>query len=196
MKKFLPLFTVIVFLLGCQKQDKEVSIRPVLREKFHGKYEIVSCVSNIPVDLNNDGVESCNLFEENSLIPFAAKIEIMIPFQNDTYFKYNEFTYRDWWPTENERRLSATEIVPTHTTYTTVSFFYDYRPSDLRGVFADDLKSATFTIIGVEDTLLDIKLDILFDDHIKVTSTRKLYTRTGWVTVEIESVYRRYYKGL
>jgi hypothetical protein len=41
-------------LVSCEKNESEDSKRPLLREKFNGKYELFSSLSKTPVDLNND----------------------------------------------------------------------------------------------------------------------------------------------
>lgn len=62
------------------------------------------------------------------------------------------------------------------------------------GAFSDDFKCATLEMLFSDDdrnTLMEIKLEFLEDDAVKAISKRKLYTSTGWITTEIESVYKR-----
>lgn len=191
MKNLLPLVACVFILAGCQKENEKNSQIPFLREKFQGKYRILSSYSSIPVDLNNDGVESTNLLTENSLILFDAKLICRIPtgYDSDRVFLLDEM-----WPTETDRRPEITEVIPIYGVPTETGAYNPYITL-INATFTDDFKSASATILypGMYGkTLIDIYFEFLEDEIIKTTATRKLYTRTGWVTVEIESVYRRY----
>ncbi|WP_026474705.1 hypothetical protein [Alkaliflexus imshenetskii] len=191
MKKILLLISCAIVLFGCKKEKEENSQIPFLREKFQGKYRILSSYSSIPVDLNNDGVESTNLLTENSLILFDAKLICRIPtgYDSDKVFLLDEI-----WPTETDRRPEITEVIPIYGVPTETGAYNPYITL-INATFTDDFKSASATIFfpGMYGkTLIDIYFEFLEDEIIKTTATRKLYTRTGWVTVEIESVYRRY----
>jgi hypothetical protein len=192
MKKFLPLITCAIILVSCQKENEKISQIPFLREKFQGNYGIISSYSKIPVDLNNDGVESTNLLTENSLILFDAELLFRIPsgFDDDNVFILDEI-----WPTENEERPRITKVLPIYEIRTDGSGV-GYCPliNRIDGTFADDFQSASFKILYPDkesNTLIDINYEFLEDETIKAIATRKLYTSNGWITTEIESVYKR-----
>jgi hypothetical protein len=192
MKKFLPLIACAIILGSCQKEKEEISQIPFLREKFQGNYGIISSYSIIPVDLNNDGVESTNLLTENSLILFDAELLFRIPggFDDDNVFILDEI-----WPTENDWRPEITEVIPMYENRTSgAATGYSPLINLIDGTFADDFKSASFKILYPDEdrnTLIDIDFEFLEDETIKAIAKRKLYTSNGWVTTEIESVYKR-----
>jgi hypothetical protein len=190
MKKFLPLIACAIILGSCQKEKEEISQIPFLREKFQGNYGIISSYSKIPVDLNNDGVESTNLLTENSLVLFDAELILKIPYTNGGD---NEFVLDEIWPSENEERPRITDVIPVKTVRGNL-IGYTAHLNFLYGTFADDFKSASFEILYPDDdgnTLIDFKVEFLEDETIKAIAKRKLYTSNGWVTTEIESVYKR-----
>ncbi len=181
MKKFLPLIAFAIILLSCKKNE-EISQIPFLREKFQGNYEIISSYSKTPVDLNNDGVESSDLLTELPRILNDAELYFRIPYRYD---ENKVFLIDEVWPTENVQ---------------TNGYLNGYYPflNRFDGTFADDFKSANIKILYPDDdgnTLIEINIEFLEDETIKAIAKRKLYTSSGWVTTEIESVYRRYYKG-
>ena len=199
MKIFLLFIACMFILVSCEKNESEDSKRPLLREKFNGKYELISSLSKTPVDLNNDGIESTNLLLENSMILFS-EIEIRIPNESDSYLKDNEFVFCEFWPTENDHRLKNKEVITVYETRVYGSD-YDIYGNTLIGVFAENLKNCTInTLLDINDdgknTLIEIKsIDIMENETIKVIVIRKLYTKNGWVISEIESLYKRYTVG-
>jgi hypothetical protein len=194
MKIFLPLIALLFVCFSCQKDESDINNRPLLYERFNGKYEILTSFSKTAVDLNNDGIESTNLLDENSMILFS-NIVIRIPNEDELFLTEKEFVFSEFWPTENEHRLKNKEIITVYKTRT-YSDDYDIYGNTLIGEFNDDLSSATFRKNITDDgknTLIELKsIDILKDETIKVTVVRKVYTMNGWITTEIESLYKRY----
>ncbi|MDO9554229.1 hypothetical protein [Rhodonellum sp.] len=193
-KILLPLIALLFIFFSCENNELDNNIRPLLNEKFNGKYEILSSISKAAVDLNNDGIESTNLLDENSMILFST-IEIRIPYKDERFFTEKEFVFLEFWPTENEQRLKTNEIITVYNTRF-YNFYYDLYGNTLIGEFKDDLSSATFRKNITDDgknTLIELKsIEILEDETIKVTVVRKLYTMNGWITAEIESLYKRF----
>lgn len=111
MKNFLPLVACVFILVGCQKENEKISQIPFLREKFEGRYGIISSYSKTLVDLNNDGVESTNLLTENSLILFDAELVITIP---QGYDENKVFLLDEFWPVENDYRPMITQVIPIY----------------------------------------------------------------------------------
>jgi len=194
MRKFLSLIALLFVFLSCHKNETDIDNRLLLYEKFNGKYEVLSSISKTAVDLNNDGIESTNLLDENSMILFS-NIEIRIPHEDELFLKGNEFVFTEFWPTENGHRLKNEEIITVYNS-PIYSGDYDIYGNTLIGEFKDDLYSATFRNDIKDDgknTLIELKsIEILDKETIKVTVVRKLYTLKGWITTEIESLYKRY----
>ncbi|EON74801.1 hypothetical protein ADIS_4772 [Lunatimonas lonarensis] len=113
MKSYLLVIGTICMLIGCQEMEIEVADRPFLREKFNGKYELLSARSEVAIDLNNDGIASSNLLDENSTIWFSS-LKIRIPDESEIFLKHNEFVFTEFWPTENDRRLRVSGFIPTY----------------------------------------------------------------------------------
>ncbi len=199
MKNFLLFIACMFILVSCEKNESEASKRPLLREKFNGKYELISSLSKTSVDLNNDGIESTNLLLENSMILFS-EIEIRIPNEPEFFLKDNEFVFCEFWPTENDHRLKNKEVITVYETRVN-GLGYDIYGNILIGEFADNLITCTINkLLDISDdgknTLIEIKsIEIMENETIKVTVIRKLYTKNGWVISEIESLYKRYTVG-
>ena len=186
------------FFISCNKDDSIQNLELLkleeLKEKYHGKYELISSVSEKAVDLNNDGITSNDLVSENSMILFST-IEMLIPDENDLFLEYNEFCFVEFWATENSSRIKTKEVISTtippihnalYDIYSTISF----------GRFEDDLKPCKLSQGSQEkwkNTLIESQsLEIGKNETIKVTTIRKLYTMEGWITTKIESKYKRY----
>ncbi|MFA8436329.1 MAG: hypothetical protein ACEPOZ_17600 [Marinifilaceae bacterium] len=194
MKRVLFLIVCAVVFVGCDKNEVSESNRPLLKDMFNGKYELISSVSEKAVDLNNDGTSSTNLLDENSMILFSS-VEIRIPREDDVFLEENEFVFCEFWPTENDHRLVDREVFKVYKTRI-YSGDYDIYGNILIGRFEDDLKSGTFQQTCADDgknTLIELKsIDVIGNETIKVTAIRRLFTMNGWVTTTIESLYKRY----
>lgn len=190
LKTFLTLIILSGILLSCQEDQADANNRELLKERFNGKYEILSSTSKVAVDLNDDEVASTNLFEENSMIALL-EIEIRIPHKDELFLYENEFAFSEFWPTENENRLADKENIVVYD-----PLGYDIYNNIFIGEFNDVLSSATFRLDINDDsknTLVAIKsFDVLEDEVIKLIEIRRLYTKNGWITTEIESYYKRY----
>jgi hypothetical protein len=70
MKKGLFITICTILLFSCNKHDSNADTEQ-LKEKFHGKYEVISSISEDAVDLNMDGTTSTDLLAENPEISNA-----------------------------------------------------------------------------------------------------------------------------
>lgn len=194
MKKLLSIAICAIIFFSCTKHEISVSNRSLQHEKFNGRYELLSAISEKAVDLNNDGNASTKLLDENSMILFST-IEIRIPQKEELFLEDNEFVFSEFWPTENDRRLKDKDVI-TGCRTKICSGDYDMYGNILIGEFKDDLKSGSF-INDIKDdgknTLIEIKsIEFLEDDKIEVTVVRKLYTMSGWTATNIKSLYKKY----
>jgi hypothetical protein len=83
------------FIASCEnsKTIEPNQDKAVLFERFHGKYKVVNCTSNIPVDLNKDGTSSLDLTSEIDLQNSGLELRITSQFfliQNwpEAYLQY------------------------------------------------------------------------------------------------------------
>lgn len=175
-----------IFFISCSKNESKDRLEE-LKEKFHGKYELISSASKDAVDLNMDGNTSTNLLSENPEI-LNSGLEIRII--ND-----NEHLFEEKWPVETIVIPRGETFDPTryHSTYNILYASY-INPSTCR--FEDDLKSIQLlgdVQVNSTNKLINIESIIIEENEIlKVTTIRKLYTMKGWITTQIESRYKRY----
>ena len=187
---FLPVFFIL--LLGCEEQ-KIRKHNQELKEKFNGKYELISSVSNVPVDINIDGIVSTNLLEENpQLVDAFLEIRI-IDRRKNALDGMDKHLFEEWWPVEYFGIGSDT------TNYYTVSYINYLRYPTLF-YFEFDLENEKIylehaSLIAPEppNTFLSLEgATVEGDEYIKVVNTRKLFTIDGWKVVRIESLYQRF----
>ena len=176
----------MIFLINCNKKESDEKLEQ-LKEKFHGKYEVISSISAYAVDLNMDGIVSTDLLSENPEISNSG-LELRILNTNNQLFE-------EKWPVE-------TIVVPRGEIFDSTSYHPNYsiyyalysNPSSCR--FDDNYKS--IQLLGdfqqnSKNTLISIKsITIEENETIKVITIRKLYTMKGWITTKIESRYKRY----
>ncbi|PCH67117.1 MAG: hypothetical protein COC06_11760 [Bacteroidales bacterium] len=73
LKKGLLITICTIFFISCNKNEPNENIEQLLKEKFEGRYELISSISEEAVNLNNDGSSSTNLLSENSSILFYGR---------------------------------------------------------------------------------------------------------------------------
>ena len=187
-KGLLLIASGLFILQGCDNDDHDRD-REIVKERFHGKYEIIYAVSEIPVDLNMDGLRNTYLFYENPEIS-KSKIELRI---NDDL---NLFT--EHWPIEyisnTGKEFDSSRYNPDYS--------ISYAHYAFGGVFQFDEDLTTIELInktplisnGVVDTrfVYPTSVKIESDNTITVTTLRKLYTSEGYLSVKIVARYRRY----
>jgi hypothetical protein len=186
LKKGLLITICTIFLISCNKNESDEKLEQ-LKEKFHGKYEMISSTSMDAVDLNMDGITSTNLLSENPEISNSG-LELRILNENEQLFE-------EKWPVESIV-IPQGEIFDSnsyHSSYI-INYALYINPSLCR--FTDDYQSieligeiqqnSTNTLISIESIIIEE------NETIKVTSVRKLYTMIGWITTKIESRYTRY----
>lgn len=183
MKNGLLITITIILLMSCSKDENLGQIK----EKFHGKYEMISSVSSVPVDLNMDGISSNKLLNEN---PEYLKAGIMLLITEG-----NGYLFEEKWPVEYIETGTNDPIDSTsyhsnylinYAMYMNASLFQfddNYKSIQLHGIRHED---STNKLISVESVTVEE------NEIIKVVTVRKLYTINGWATTKIESRYKRY----
>jgi len=186
MKNGQLIILTITLLMSCNSDESNENFYQ-LKEKFHGKYEVISSNSLEPVDLNMDGISSTNLLNENPEI-LNAGLELRISEDNGNLFE-------EAWPVEYISMPRGEEFDSTsyHSTYT---ILYAMHMNGLLCQFDDNFKSinllgdlqknSTNKLVSIESITIE-EVEI-----IKVVTIRELYTMNGWITSKIESRYRRF----
>lgn len=194
MKQLLLAVSAIILFTACGKDPKNDEYRLSLQKKIQGRYKLISCKSNQPLDLNNDGIASVNLTLENSMILMAeVELKVVIP---DICLKDNEFAFSETWPAETKFRLDTNEPIPCPVPPIYNSFYDIFCTANVGCIdknfksvrLLNDIKpSSNGTLVSIES--------ITFDDDkvVRITSMRRFYTnKNGWVTATIESTYKHY----
>jgi len=186
MRKVFSITICTILLISCEKNASNENFES-LKEKFNGKYEIISSISKDAVDLNMDGIASTNLISENSEI-FNAGLELKI--LNDS-----KLLFEDKWPVETI--LNTEDGIFDSTCYhPTYIISYSLYINPISCQFEDNYSSiklleniqqnSTNKLISIESITIEE------NETIKVITIRKLYTMKGWIKTKIESRYKRY----
>lgn len=186
MKKRLLITICAIFLISCNKNESNENLVQ-LKEKFQGKYEMISSISEDAVDLNMDGITSTDLLSENPEISNSG-LELRIINENEQLFE-------EKWPVETIV-IPRGEIFDSTSYHPTYSIYYALYSNPISCQFEDDYKSihllgdiqqnSTNTLISMES------ITIGENETIKVITIRKLYSMKGWIRTKIESRYKRY----
>lgn len=186
MKKRLLITICAIFLISCNKNESNENLVQ-LKEKFQGKYEVISSISEDAVDLNMDGITSTDLLSEN---PDISNSGLELRIIND-----NEQLFEEKWRVETIV-ISRGEIFDSTNYHPTYSIYYALYSNPISCQFEDDYKSihllgdiqqnSTNTLISMES------ITIGENETIKVITIRKLYSMKGWIRTKIESRYKRY----
>lgn len=192
MKKELLIALCVLIFASCSKDDA-VEDSESLKAQFQGKYELISAESEIPVDMNMDGVNSTDLFKENTQLSEAAiMIKILDP-------EYEYHLFEEKWPMVSSQ-VSRDEAFDPNKEYTAYALGYDTYFN--LGLFVfnadhteihlleDPEKNSVNTLLSFESVMVQ------GNEQIKVITLRNLYTKKGWIRTKIVSKYRRYTQSL
>lgn len=185
MKIIISIVICAISFVSCNKIDSEDHLE-ILKDKFHGKYELVLSISKEHVDLNMDGIASNDLLSENPQLARSG-IEIII-------IDSDHHLFEEKWATENSQILRD-DLFDPNKVYTTEGLYYGMYHNLFPFIFNEDFKTIKL-LDGIYtnevNTLISIE-SVAFEGNeiVKVTTIRKLYTKKGWVTTEIVSRYKR-----
>ena len=173
-------------LVGCHERTPAPSEdAAALHSRFHGKYQLLSAVADVPVDLDRDGRASTNLVEE---LPDVKASDVILLIKEDNSFKLFEQSWpqpnvtRDWNASNPDSLIVqgyAIQLSPR-------SFTFDKSVTNLLiesgPVSATDAgRFPTPEVAAIEP-----------GDQLRIVVQRALFTRKGWKLVRITSVYKRY----
>jgi hypothetical protein len=186
MKKFLPyLFCVLFSTAGLHEFEQ-------LTSKYGGRYQILSSITNDPVDLNLDGNTNTNLLNE---LPGIAQSMVTIRVIKDTdtrstknYIISFDLSYPEQYAVVDGREISS---------YTPGAevLFLD-QPVYSRCLI--DTVKKTINLLPENNPLEterrfkrpnDVK--ILDGEKIQVSTIKEFYTKNGFTKVKITSIYER-----
>lgn len=170
------LIFALAFMSSCKK-DSEYDQQ---REKLQGKYSIQSATSNQSVDVNLDGTASANLLTE---IPRLNEAYLELIFTTDkTRNIYSQFWQNQYFMIENPPvHYDPTAVVEYQNQATVANFS-----------LSDDYAKINLTR-DQPDPLFPLpqSVEIIANGQIKVIMDKRLYTKAGWVTVNIEIKYQK-----
>lgn len=184
-----------ITFIGCSKGELgEVDLELQLKEKYHGKYELVSVFSDRNVDLDMDGSSTANLIYENPMMRLST-IEIRFIDKDVRLSCENQLYFVETWPVEGSVLLEG--IDGRSTTPLAVSPpYYNLHVSLAKGKFDHDYKRIWLQEVPQDypnNARIEIEsVELEKNEIVKVTSTRRLYTKVGWVTTRVIARYRRY----
>lgn len=199
---------LLLTISGCKKDNNEPDIRAeeaqkvaVLQDRFHGKYGIVSSVSNEAVDINMDGVSSTNLFEEIDILPFEMNyhfdVEVRIYDPNPISSKPS-YLFSQAWPEQYISLDNGEWTGGPNLNYDPALQIHFLRQGTARQfTFSDDTK--LFNVLSTENEnpyrwVKPESVEVGATGRLTVVNKRYLYTKSGVKQVLITSVYERFTK--
>ena len=184
MKHVLFFLFCIVVAVSCSRHDSAPDQTKQAYDQLHGKYKVVSSVSNEAADANLDGTATSNMLSELSELA-DCDLEVRIVGKDN-------FLLVQFWP----QQFVGYGPAPA-----------DYDPSVVVN-YARQAVARKFSLNATQHTIQvnadpDPKPDMLLfpfpasvtiegDDTIQVVISKKLYTSAGWKIVDITTLYHRY----
>lgn len=178
-KKLIYSFWFLVALVLCACKKNAAKDEDFLREKFNGKYELVTAYASQSVDMNLDGIASNDLSRE-ILNLSAAHVELRV--------SKNVRIFTQFW---QEQYLSeSSNINVPHVEYAKqgMGFSFSFN-EDLKSINLDKTKvtaeqAARFAVPETVKNLANDVIEVVFD--------KRVYTSKGWKDITIAARYKKY----
>ena len=189
----------LIFLLclyGCHSSIAPNEDVPALQERFHGKYKPVQVIASEAIDVNLDGKSSTNLMTEfMNLATIHMQISII---GKNKYVPNAVNLFTQFWPEQYLTKVGGPIDGPVD--YDPNIFVnYAEQPVSVSCYFNQQLTE--ITLAPEENPVPNLihgprpdSIKIVSDQQIRVVNRRQLYTRIGWKTVTITTLYERYQK--
>ena len=209
MKTLLLLCPILLSVMsGCKKGDPVLDPETIeaqkvakLQNQFHGKYGIISSVSNEAVDINMDGVISTDLFQEIDILPseknYHFDVEVRIigpnPFSAEPLYIFIQAWPEQYIRLENEEWTGGPGL--NYDPSLRMDFLQQGTARQFH--FSKDLKSLNVLASDNENPYRWVKPESVTVDpsgRLVIVNKRFLYTKNGVKQVSITSVYERFTK--
>lgn len=189
MKRSLQFLTVFSLIISCAESVNSNN-NTLLKERFHGKYEVLSAISEVAVDLNMDGITSNNLFNENDEVN-NAKIEIRLENENKLFIERWPIEWLGVGSGEIDSSKYDSSISYSYAHYSITSEF-EFANSDQQISLIDT--ELIYDNYGRVDRRFAFPESIIIDndDIIIVITNRYLYTSSGYLQSRITARYKRF----
>jgi len=198
MKNIFCLLLLLLSATACRKETAPHEDTETLYWRFHGKYKAVRSTSSEPVDVNFDGQASADLLEELPDLS-RANVEILVNRyrrQGPGGKSLSYFTFSQFWPEQSLSAKGGYDANPTsYDPEVSVSYLlqgviwgFDFDPLITRIHLRPEESSASDPARWPPPESITLEAN----NEIRVATRKRLYTREGWKTVEIVTLYRRY----
>ena len=186
---YLKLLVLIMIAISCSEDDN-INITNNEHEKYAGKYNIISFRSDIPVDLNNDGVTSYELTSEINSLGFSD-LEIRANRNNSEDFEnlLSFFFPKTWISFQTYNSKPYTQFID-YGFITYYSFkentFKLKKTKYLEEAYIDNVESNKVVKLGNPIKVID-------SNHLGFSLFKKFYDfkRGDWVDLNIEIIYEK-----
>jgi hypothetical protein len=167
----------ICIACSCKKQN----IEDHLKQDYHGKYSIVSAISDKQLDVNFDGISNNDLLKEIDYLD-RSYLELIFPDDSKRYI-YSQFWPNQYFLSETKPAEYDPKIQVNYANQATVASF----------AFNSD-KSQLILSMDYLDTLFPLPkiVEVLSDGTVKVRVDKSIYTKSGWQEVSIAVIYKRF----
>lgn len=191
-------FIFLVSVWGCQPDPVPPNQNVVaLYERFHGKYKPTQAIASEAVDVNLDGKSSVDLFNEIGGLTSGGAMQINI-ISKSKYVSADEFLFTQFWPEQYLSNLGKPIDGPADYD-PNITVNYAEQPVTRRCQFNPQLTEITLDpdqnppVNSIRWGRPD-SIKIIGDQQIQVVNQRQFYTRAGWKTVTVTTLYERYQK--
>lgn len=187
MQKLVYLLGIASALGSCQHSTVEPSEDiSALHDRFHGQYNIVSSVADVPVDLNRDGQAAANLLTEIPNLGLKqSRLNVLIRENGLKWFEEvwpQPIITRNWnYTSPDSMQLDGYLYNPVPRDFTfdknVTSLLVEPGPADK----ANGGRTAAPEAVLIEG-----------DGQLRVVTRRLLYIGRSWQFVRITTVYKRF----
>ncbi|NEU66902.1 hypothetical protein [Spirosoma agri] len=186
-------FSVFLALSGCRESMAPNEDVPTLNQRFHGKYRPVSSIAEEVVDLNFDGKPSADLLAEiRDLATTDLRIDIYGP---NKHLAKRSYLFYQQWPEQYVYNSSTRKEPTAYDSVATVN--YNRQGATRQFEFDQSIKQIYVQpdetpLAYPERFPLPESATIEDGNMIRVVNRKRFYTRSGWKSMRVETVYKRY----